>query len=100
VSVIGAIRRNLSSNLRRLRNEAGLTIDQLGVYSGVSPSTVYKLETGRTRGLPTEAVLVKLAATLKCSTDDLLAKPGVPVTDYISGHMKGDSRLPPVSALG
>lgn len=49
----------IAARVRRWRSEAGLTLQELGDRSGVSPSTIHKLENGNS--VPTVSVLVKLA---------------------------------------
>lgn len=49
----------IATRVRRWREDAGLTLQELGDRSGVSPSTIHKLENNNS--VPTVAVLLKLA---------------------------------------
>ncbi len=59
------------ANLRRLREKSRLTQDDLSAASGISRSTIATLETGSRRTSDVGTVL-RLAAALGASTDDLL----------------------------
>ena len=50
------------SELRRARQAAGLTIEQLAVRAGIGGATVERIENGRTR--PTKATLAALTGAL------------------------------------
>lgn len=63
----------LAANLRRLRLEAGLTLDQLAARSGVSRAMISKIERGIS--VPTATVLGKLAAALALGLSRLLGTP-------------------------
>ena len=54
--------KRIAARVRTWRNEARLTLQQLGDRSGVSASTIYKIENLQT--VPTIAVLLKLARGL------------------------------------
>ena len=56
--------------LRRLREEKGLTQEQLANILGVNRTTVTLWEAGINK--PRADMLIKLSEILKCSTDDLL----------------------------
>lgn len=60
----------LPANLRRLRREAGLTLDRLAELSGVSRAMISKIERGAS--VPTATVLGKLAGSLRTSLSRLL----------------------------
>lgn len=55
--------RHVAARLRAWRTEAGLSLQELGKRSGVSPSTIHKIEHDQT--VPTIAVVLKLAAGLE-----------------------------------
>jgi transcriptional regulator with XRE-family HTH domain len=55
--------RHVAARLRAWRREAGLSLQELGKRSGVSPSTIHKIEHDQT--VPTIAVVLKLAAGLE-----------------------------------
>lgn len=64
---------NLADNLRQLREARGLTQQQLAKLSGLPRPTWGNLESGGAN--PTIAVLVKAAAALQVSVEELLAPP-------------------------
>jgi transcriptional regulator with XRE-family HTH domain len=64
---------HLAGNLRRMRQDAKLTSDQLAALSGVSRAMISKIERGVSE--PTATVLGKLAAALKVSLSHLLGSP-------------------------
>lgn len=61
---------NLPDNLRRLRKERNLTLDELSVCCGVSRAMISKIERGVS--VPTATVLGKLAAGLEIGLSRLL----------------------------
>ena len=63
----------LAANLRRLRVEANLTLDQLAKCSGVSRAMISKIERGAS--VPTATVFGKLAAALKIGLSQLMCAP-------------------------
>lgn len=63
----------LAGNLRRMRQDAKLTSDQLAALSGVSRAMISKIERGVS--VPTATVLGKLAAALRVSLSQLLGSP-------------------------
>lgn len=64
--------------LKRLREKAGLTQEQLGQKLGVGQSTVGMWETGER--LPRADKLPELAKALGCTIDDLLKPEEAPDT--------------------
>ena len=64
--------KRISDRIRTWRDEAGLTLQQLGDRSGVAASTVHKIENYHT--VPTIAVLLKLANGLNRRPSELLAE--------------------------
>lgn len=60
----------MKAQLKRLREKAGLTQEQLGQKLGVGQSTVGMWETGER--LPRADKLPELARILNCTIDDLL----------------------------
>jgi transcriptional regulator with XRE-family HTH domain len=52
----------ITARVRRWRAEVGLTLQELGDRSGVSPSTIHKIENGNS--VPTVSVLLKIASGL------------------------------------
>lgn len=60
-------------NLRRIRKEKGLTLDELAKISGLCILTIQKLESGETPiGSVKLGTLMKLAKALHCKVADLL----------------------------
>ena len=64
---------NLARNLRQLREARGLTQQQMSRSSGLPRPTWANLESGAAN--PTLAVLVKAAAALQISVEELIAPP-------------------------
>lgn len=64
---------NLATNIRNLRETRGLTQQQLAKSAGVPRPTWANLESGAAN--PTVSVLVKVAAALQVSVEELLAPP-------------------------
>lgn len=56
-------------NLRKYRQEQGLTQEQLALKSGVASEYISRLEVGKRN--PTLAIVAKLATTLKVRVQDL-----------------------------
>lgn len=63
----------LSTNIRALRQARGLTQEQLARASGVPRATWAHLETGAAN--PTLAILVRVAAALQVSIEELISAP-------------------------
>jgi transcriptional regulator with XRE-family HTH domain len=63
--------KRIAARIRTWRNEARLTLQQLGDRSGVSASTIHKIENLQT--VPTIAVLLKVANGLARRPSELLA---------------------------
>lgn len=64
--------KRIAARIRSWRDEAGLTLQQLGDRSGVSASTIHKIENMQT--VPTIAVLLKVAHGLNRRPSELLAE--------------------------
>ncbi len=62
--------RRISERVRRWRDEAGLTLQELAAKSGVATSTIQKIETGQM--VPSVAVVVKVARGLGRPVADLV----------------------------
>lgn len=60
----------ISEKIRKWREEAGLTLQQLGGRAGVSPSTIHKVENNQT--VPSIAVVLKLAHGLGRRPSELI----------------------------
>jgi len=72
--------KRIASRIRTWRNEARLTLQQLGDRSAVSASTIHKIENLQT--VPTIAVLLKVAHGLGRRPSELLAE--IEVGDQVS----------------
>jgi transcriptional regulator with XRE-family HTH domain len=60
----------IAERIRRWRDEAGFTLQELANRSGVAASTVHKIEKNQT--VPTISVLLRIAVALKRRPDELL----------------------------
>lgn len=67
----------IADNLRTLRENRGLSLEQLAEITGVSKSMLRQIETGKSS--PTIATIWKIANGLQVSFTALLNKPGVQV---------------------
>ena len=76
----------ISDRLARWRRDAGYTLQQLGDRSGVAPSTIHKVETGKT--VPTVSVIIKIARGLGRRASDVVAndEPGIVHTEAGEHH--------------
>ena len=63
----------IGPRLRALRRDRGLTLEALAADTGISVSTLSRLESGRRR--PTLDLLIPLARTLRVALDQLIAAP-------------------------
>jgi len=61
----------LADNLKRYRNEKGLSQEQLAQKSGITYSTLAKLESGVNKN-PTVKTLQQIARALEVTLDELL----------------------------
>ncbi|ALE06750.1 XRE family transcriptional regulator [Arthrobacter sp. ERGS1:01] len=68
--------RDVGPRLRTLRLERGLTLDELSEQTGISPSTISRLENGKRN--PTLELLLPISRTYQVPLDDLV---GVPDTE-------------------
>ena len=71
-SILDEDLKRIAARIRVWRDEAGLTLQQLGDRSGVSASTIHKIENLQT--VPTIAVLLKVAHGLNRRPSELLAE--------------------------
>lgn len=73
---------SLAQRLRGARKEAGLTLEQLAVESGVSKTYLWELENDEgSQKKPSAELLLKLVGPLKTTLADLLSLPAVRVND-------------------
>lgn len=68
---------NFGEKLKALRENKGMTINQLALYSGISAAAISRIETGK-RGTPKIQNIRKLAVALKVPYHELL-----PMAEYI-----------------
>lgn len=66
-------RHALARNMKRLRVKAGLTQLDLAVRSGITLSTVARLESEKAESTTSLDTAARIANALSCSVDDLLA---------------------------
>ena len=84
------VSRHLARNLASLRQVRSLTQQALAKAAGVPRSTIANLESGG--GNPSLAVLVKVAAALATSIDELLASPRAKVRRWAAKDLASVSR--------
>lgn len=74
--------------LRKTREDKKLSVNQLGIYAGVSPGLISKIENGK-RGVPKPETIEKLAKGLKIDYVIMMRKAG-----YIDGESeKNDNEI-------
>lgn len=64
------LNKNISSNLKRIRNERNLSLDKLSEITGISKSMLGQIE--RSESNPTISTIWKIATGLKVSLTDLI----------------------------
>ncbi|MNC50498.1 HTH-type transcriptional repressor RghR [compost metagenome] len=76
--------------LKEIREQKGLTINQLAALAGISASQISRIENGL-RGVPKPATLRKIAEATEFPYEDLMAHAG-----YLSEHEQGgnESQIP------
>jgi transcriptional regulator with XRE-family HTH domain len=87
--VVDAELARISQRVRRLRDEAGLTLQQLAGRSGVATSTIQKVETEQM--IPSVAVLMKIARGLGRRVSELVDGGG---DELESVHLPAEQRHP------
>lgn len=89
---------NLARNVKLLRESRGLTQQQLARASGIPRATWANLETGAAN--PTLQVLLRVAAALQVSIEELVAPPRASARLYRNGSLpirqRGKVRITPV----
>jgi transcriptional regulator with XRE-family HTH domain len=78
----------IAERIRRWRDEAGFTLQELADRSGVAASTVHKIEKNQT--VPTISVLLKIAHALKRRPDELLIEDS---PEIAAAHRRKDEKL-------
>jgi transcriptional regulator with XRE-family HTH domain/quercetin dioxygenase-like cupin family protein len=86
----------IATLIRRLRAESRLTLQDLAGKSGVSASTIHKIENHQTS--PTIGVLIKIAEGLNCRPGELLA--GATGEDEIRLLRHGEQQVLPLANCG
>lgn len=87
---IDALATNLASNLRYIRQQRGMTQQELAKLCGVPRSTVGQMETGSCN--PTLSVLARLAAALQISIEEILSTPRARCAIFPKGTLPVASR--------
>ena len=64
---------NISDNIKKYRNKAGISQDRLSKLADVTYNTIIKIESGANIN-PTIDTLTKIAKALNVSVDDLIKK--------------------------
>ena len=85
---------NIGERLRRLRTQRGVTLTALASTTGISKSTLSRLETGQRR--PTLELLLELSRAYRVPLDDLVGAPDVgdPRVRLKPGRVKGRTVIP------
>lgn len=86
----------IATRMRNWRGELGLTLQQLADGSGVSVSTVHKIENNER--VPTIGVFVKVAEGLNRRPSQLLEE--VSAQDYIRVMRKDEGQVVPMNERG
>jgi XRE family transcriptional regulator, regulator of sulfur utilization len=81
---------NIARNLRQLREARNLTQEQLAKISGVPRPTWANLESGTAN--PTVSVLVKVAAVLQISVEELISPPRASCRYYPAASLPAKKR--------
>lgn len=84
----------VGDRLRRLRTQRGITLTSLAAETGISKSTLSRLETGQRR--PTLELLLELSRAYRVPLDDLVGAPevGDPRIRLKPGRVKGRTVIP------
>lgn len=93
-SAVAVALAHVGSRLRRVRDQRGLTLTQVSEQTGISTSTLSRLETGQRR--PSLELLLPLAQTYRVPIDDLVGAPevGDPRVRLKPRQVKGRTVLP------
>jgi transcriptional regulator with XRE-family HTH domain len=94
---VASIIESIGPRLRALRRDRGLTLEALAATSGISVSTLSRLESGRRQ--PTLDLLIPLARTHRVALDQLVAAPatGDPRVHLKPMRHRGGSVLVPLT---
>jgi transcriptional regulator with XRE-family HTH domain len=93
-AAIAAALDQVAPRLRRLRTQRRMTLTGVAGSTGISKSTLSRLETGQRR--PTLELLLALSHAYRVPLDDLVAAPeeGDPRLRLKPGHVKGRTVIP------
>lgn len=93
-SDIDAVLEGVAPRLRRIREQRGITLTALAAETGISKSTLSRLETGSRR--PTLELLLALAQAYRVPLDDLVGAPevGDPRIRLRPRHVNGRTVVP------
>lgn len=93
-AAISAALDQVGSRLKRIRTRRRLTLTDLADTTGISKSTLSRLENGQRR--PTLELLLALSRAHRVPLDDLVGAPevGDPRTRLKPGHVKGRTVIP------
>ncbi|MDQ1738178.1 MAG: hypothetical protein QOH56_4429 [Pseudonocardiales bacterium] len=91
---IAAALDQVGARLKRLRTQRRMTLTGVATATGISKSTMSRLETGQRR--PTLELLLALSHAYRVPLDDLVAAPaqGDPRLHLKPGHVKGRTVIP------
>jgi transcriptional regulator with XRE-family HTH domain len=91
---IAATLDQVGARLKRLRGQRGMTLTGVATATGISKSTLSRLETGQRR--PTLELLLALSHAYRVPLDDLVAAPeqGDPRVQLKPGRVKGRTVIP------
>ena len=93
-AVIAATLDHVGARLKRLRAQRRMSLTDVATSTGISKSTMSRLETGQRR--PTLELLLALSHAYRVPLDDLVAAPeeGDPRLHLKPGHVKGRTVIP------
>src|SRR5258708_6919279 len=94
VAEVAAVRDRVGARLKRLRTQGGMTLTGVAKATGISKSTMSRLETGQRR--PALELLLALSHAYRVPLDDLVAAPeeGDPRIRLRPGRVKGRTGIP------
>jgi transcriptional regulator with XRE-family HTH domain len=93
-AAIAAVLDQVGARLKRIRTQRGMTLTGVAEATGISKSTLSRLETGQRR--PTLELLLVLSHAYRVALDDLVAAPaeGDPRLRLKPGRVKGRTVIP------
>ena len=93
-AAIAAVLDQVGARLKRIRTQRGMTLSGVAEATGISKSTMSRLETGQRR--PTLELLLSLSHAYRVALDDLVAAPpeGDPRLRLRPGRVKGRTVIP------